>query len=77
VGNSVSINPLVALVSIIIGGFLWGIGGIILAIPLLGVIKIILNHNKKTMPLAFLLSNKIQKENEEFWEEMDDGEHRL
>lgn len=77
VGNSVSINPLVALVSIIIGGFVWGIGGIILAIPLLGVIKIILNHNNKTMPVAFLLSNKIQKDNEKFWEEMDDGKHRL
>lgn len=77
VGSSVSINPLIALLSIIIGGFIWGISGIILAIPLVGVVKIILNHNKRTKPLAFLLSNKIHQQNDEFWEEMDDDEHRF
>lgn len=77
VGSSVSINPLFALIGIIVGGFIWGISGIILAIPLTGVVKIILNHNDRTIPLAFLLSNKVHKENDEFWERMDKDEHRM
>ena len=77
VGNSVSINPLIALIAIITGGFVWGISGIILAIPVIGVVKIILNHNPRTMPLAFLLSNKMHSNDDAFWEEMDKEEHRL
>jgi len=77
VGSSVSINPLIALVSIIVGGYIWGISGIVLAIPLVGVIKIILDHNDRTKPVAFLFSNKIHKENDDYWEEMDKDEHRL
>ncbi len=77
VGSSVSINPLVALLAIIIGGFIWGISGIILAIPLIGIVKIILDHNKRTVPLAFLLSNKAHQENDEFWERMDKDEYRF
>lgn len=77
IGNSVSINPLVALVSIIIGGFVWGIAGIILAIPAIAIVKIILEHNNRTKPVAFLLSNKVHKSNEDFWEEMDEEQYRM
>jgi predicted PurR-regulated permease PerM len=77
VGNSVSINPLIALIAIITGGFVWGISGIILAIPVIGVVKIILNYNSRTMPLAFLLSNKMHSKDDAFWKEMDKEEHRI
>lgn len=77
VGSSVSINPLVALIAIIIGGFIWGISGIVLAIPLIGVVKIILDQNKRTAPLAFLLSNKVHQNKDEFWDRMDKEEHRF
>ena len=33
-------NPVMILVSIVIWGWLWGVGGVILAVPLLAVIKI-------------------------------------
>lgn len=77
IGNSVSINPLVALISIIVGGFIWGISGIILAIPAIAIVKIILEHNNRTKPMAFLLSNKVHKSNEEFWSEMDEDKYRM
>jgi predicted PurR-regulated permease PerM len=77
VGSSVSINPLFALIAIIFGGFIWGITGILIAIPVIGVIKIILDNNNRTKPLAFLLSNEIHKKNDTFWKEMDKEEHRL
>src|SRR5690606_7771915 len=59
VGSSVSINPLVALLAIIVGGFIWGVSGIILAIPIAGVIKIILDHNERTASIGFLLGNQM------------------
>lgn len=70
VGSSVSINPLIALLSIIIGGFIWGISGIILAIPIMGVIKIILDHNDRTRPLGFLLGNHMSSSSDDFWDKM-------
>jgi predicted PurR-regulated permease PerM len=77
VGSSVSINPLFALIAIILGGFIWGITGILIAIPVIGVVKIILDNNNRTKPIAFLLSNEMHKKNDAFWEEMDKEEHRL
>ncbi len=77
VGSSVSINPLVALLSIIIGGFIWGISGIILAIPIVGVVKIILDHNDRTRPLGFLLGNQMNTQADEFWKEMNSEGNRL
>jgi predicted PurR-regulated permease PerM len=77
VGNSVSINPLIALLAILLGGFVWGISGIILAIPAIAIVKIILEHNNKTKTIAFLMSNKVHTKNENFWEEIDEDKYRL
>lgn len=77
VGSSVSINPLFALIAIILGGFIWGITGILIAIPVIGVVKIILDNNNRTKPIAFLMSNEMHKKNDAFWEEMDKEEYRL
>jgi predicted PurR-regulated permease PerM len=73
VGKSVSINPLIALLSIILGGFIWGVAGIILAIPIVGVIKILLDHNPRTRPIGFLLGNQMSSKGEDFWKEMETG----
>ncbi len=72
VGKSVSINPLIALLSIILGGYIWGIAGIILAIPIVGVIKILLDQNRHTRPIGFLLGNQMSSKGDEFWEEMEE-----
>jgi predicted PurR-regulated permease PerM len=72
VGTSVSINPLIALLSIILGGYIWGVSGIILAIPIIGVIKILLDQNKETRPIGFLLGNQMSSKGEDFWKEMED-----
>ena len=72
VGKSVSINPLIALLSIILGGYIWGVSGIILAIPIIGVIKILLDQNKQTRPIGFLLGNQMSNKGEDFWKEMEE-----
>lgn len=66
VGSSVAINPLVALLAIIVGGFVWGVVGIILAIPIAGVIKILLDNNPNTRAYGFLLGNLMSSKEDEF-----------
>ena len=55
VGSKVSINPLAAIVALLLGGQLWGLSGLILALPLIAIIKVILDANPRTEPIGFLL----------------------
>jgi predicted PurR-regulated permease PerM len=43
-GGEVSLSALATIVSMICGGFLWGIAGMILFIPILSIAKIVLDH---------------------------------
>jgi predicted PurR-regulated permease PerM len=58
VGNSVSINPLFSTLALITGFLLWGIAGMILSIPLMGIFKVICDHVEELKPLGYLLSEK-------------------
>lgn len=57
-GSRVSINPLVALVSMIIGGQILGIAGLIIAIPMVGVLKLLFSHSRTLSPLVILMEDK-------------------
>lgn len=54
-GGSVQINPLVTIIAIIIGGMVWGIPGMFVIVPLIGMLKIVLDNYKPTQPFAFLI----------------------
>ncbi len=58
VGSSVSINPLSTLIAIILGGMLWGIAGMMLFIPLLGMLKVILDSFESSRPYGFLIGEE-------------------
>ena len=55
VGDKVNINPLAAIIALIIGGSIWGIIGMILAIPITGIIQILLYQSNHTQAYAVLL----------------------
>lgn len=57
VGNKVSINALVTMVGVILGGTLWGIPGMILSIPITAIIKIIFDRIESLKPWGALLGN--------------------
>jgi predicted PurR-regulated permease PerM len=59
VGNKVRINALVSVMGVIIGGSLWGISGMFIALPLIAIIKIIFDHIESLKPWGFLLGNNI------------------
>lgn len=57
-GKSFSINIITVLVMLMFWGFLWGIPGLIMAIPITVFIKIILEQFPSTKNIASLLSGK-------------------
>lgn len=57
VGSQVKINPFAAILILIIGGMLLGIIGIIFAIPMLAIVKIIFDEIEPLRPLGYLLGN--------------------
>jgi predicted PurR-regulated permease PerM len=58
VGSKVSLNALVSIMGVIIGGSLAGIAGMFLAIPYMAMIKIIMDNIPELEPWGYLLGNK-------------------
>lgn len=57
-GSKVSINALAAIIALVIGGKILGIAGMILAVPGIGVLKILLAHTDHLKPFVILLEDK-------------------
>jgi predicted PurR-regulated permease PerM len=55
VGSEVKINPLFTIIALVIGGLLWGLPGIFLAIPLMAMLKIVCDHIEPLKPYGFLI----------------------
>lgn len=60
VGEQVNINPLFTIMVIVLGELVWGIPGMVLAIPLLGMVKIICDHVPALQPYGFLIGSANQ-----------------
>ena len=57
-GGSVRLNPFVTILSLILGSMVWGVAGMFMVIPFLGMLKIFCEHFTSLKPIAFLLSNR-------------------
>ncbi|WP_286857970.1 MULTISPECIES: AI-2E family transporter [Sphingobacterium] len=62
VGSKVKVNSLFAMLSIIIGEMVWGISGMFLAIPILAIVKIVMDRIKELKPWGFLLGEEDSKD---------------
>ncbi len=56
-GNKVNIHPLFIILVLILGNMVWGMVGMALAIPILGIINIAFGYIRPLQPLSYLLSN--------------------
>jgi predicted PurR-regulated permease PerM len=61
VGAGVNINPLFTIIILVLGQLIWGIPGLVLAIPLLGIVKIICDHIEPLKPYGFLIGRDRKK----------------
>ncbi|WP_375559898.1 AI-2E family transporter [Bernardetia sp. OM2101] len=64
IGGEVSLNPLAAILSLIAGGFVWGLSGMVLFIPLAAIMKIVCQNYKELEPIAGLMGDEITQGNE-------------
>ena len=62
-GKELGISTVVVLLSVMLWGFVFGIGGLFLAVPLTMSIQIALKSNPKTKSFAILLSNRVEDVN--------------
>jgi predicted PurR-regulated permease PerM len=62
VGNKVSINPLFTIGGIVAGELVWGIPGMILAIPIIGMIKIVCDNIESLQPYGYLIGEEDKKD---------------
>lgn len=58
VSNRLKVNTLVVLLAIFVGGILWGVSGMILFVPFVGIAKLIADHNHRLKTLSMLLGTQ-------------------
>ncbi|WP_147115395.1 AI-2E family transporter, partial [Tateyamaria sp. syn59] len=61
-GRKVSLSPVVVLIVLLFWGWIWGVAGAVLAVPMTIAIAVISAHVPPLRPLAFLLDNETDPE---------------
>jgi len=69
VGSKVSVNPMAAIVALFLGGQLWGLSGLILALPITAILKVVLDTIPSLEPYGFLLGEPAHEVEEDKAEE--------
>ena len=58
VSSRLNVNTLVVLVAIFLGGIIWGVAGMILFVPFVGILKLLADHhNFKTLSILLGTQN--------------------
>lgn len=57
VSSRLNVNTLIMLIAIFTGGILWGMAGMILFVPFVGIAKLIADHNPKWKTVSMILGN--------------------
>lgn len=55
VGGKISLNAFVAIISLLLFGSLWGVSGLILALPMTAILKVIFDSVEPLKPFGFLI----------------------
>lgn len=58
VSNRLNVNTLAMLLAIFLGGLLWGMAGMILFVPFVGIVKLIADHNPKLKTISMILGKE-------------------
>jgi predicted PurR-regulated permease PerM len=59
IGSSVSINPLTAIIVLLMGAIIWGIAGMILSIPIAGMMKVAFDNIDSLKPYGYLIGEEV------------------
>lgn len=76
-GSSIKINPLFAIFGLFVGGVIWGIAGMILALPTMAVLKEVMRSFDSLAPLSYLMENNLSRNANLFFDKFDDPKYRI
>lgn len=65
VGSSVNLNPLFSILGVIGLGSLWGAAGAVIALPMIGMLKVLFDHIATYQPIGYLMSDNDEKSEDE------------
>jgi predicted PurR-regulated permease PerM len=54
-GRSMSLNPILIFLSVVVWGWVWGVGGALIAVPLLAIYRIVYRHFTEPRAASLLL----------------------
>ncbi|MBG45086.1 MAG: hypothetical protein CMB76_01040 [Euryarchaeota archaeon] len=72
-GRALDLSPVILLLITAFSFWLWGITGMILAVPLFAIVKIVLENIEETRPIAILLSERAPTLEEAWQDALKDG----
>ncbi len=58
VGGSVSINPFTAILALVTSAMIWGVVGMIIALPFVGMMKVVFDNIEQLKPLGYLIGEE-------------------
>jgi predicted PurR-regulated permease PerM len=61
VGAKVNISPLFTILILVAAEMVWGIAGMVLAIPIMGIVKIVCDHIEPLKPYGYLIGENDEK----------------
>jgi AI-2 transport protein TqsA len=64
-GDKLNLSPLLLIFSLVFWGYIWGVVGMLLSVPIMSMIKIILSKFESTKPIAILMSYDVGNSKEE------------
>lgn len=60
-GENLGLHPVVILLALLFWGFIWGVPGMFMSVPITAVMKLLLSKNAYSQPLANLLEGKFRR----------------
>lgn len=57
-GSMVQLSPLFTIMALLLGAMVWGLAGMIMFIPFIGVLKVIFDHVEELKPFGYLIGEK-------------------
>lgn len=77
VGDKVNVNPFFAILALLFGSLIWGIAGMILAMPAIGIFSSICNYVPRLKPIGHILSTDLRGNGKAFLKRWDKPRFRI
>ncbi|WP_296344591.1 AI-2E family transporter [Winogradskyella sp.] len=76
-GSSIKVNPLFIIIGLFLGGIIWGISGLILALPILAISKEVFRSFDKLTAISYLMEDGLARKEALFLEQFDDSKYHF